>query len=99
MRKLPPVFPLAALALVSISVFARATASPAPPVLQAAAQDAAQDAAGTASQSASPAPAQPSSPAPAHPQWSGSGMPAAQAYRAANRPRYVRYYSLEHRTP
>jgi hypothetical protein len=26
-------------------------------------------------------------------------MPAAQAYHAANRPRYVHYYSLEHRTP
>jgi hypothetical protein len=55
----------------------------------AATQSGAQDAAGSSNQK----------PAPAKPQWTGGGISATDAYKAANQPRYVHYFSLEHRTP
>jgi len=96
MRKLPPVFFIAALIWMSIGISTQAQAvpqeaagSPVQSSIQSSSQNSVQAAAPASS--SPPAAAQP-------PRWSGTTEKNAQAYAAGHRPQYVRYFSLEHRS-
>jgi hypothetical protein len=52
----------------------------------------------TSQDAAPPSSSSPSAASQPPPRWSGTTEKNAQAYRAVNRPQYVRYFSLEHRS-
>jgi len=83
MRKLAPVFSVAAVAWMSLCISLQATAQ---------STDQAPASAQTTTGAAAPT-------SDTAPHWTGGGVSAAQANQAANQPRYVHYLSLEHRTP